>query len=368
MTTDATRKDWALSHTIRAGLCAQGLRSEPIPRFEFPQAIQKEILKLSEALQLDALTATGLVALGADPEFVSVDSRMEKALLRSMLLHHVRHQMETGFQKDGIQYAFFKGILSDNLWWEQSGMRGASDIDLLVDGTDQEKAFNVMAKIGAKELQLGLMSEIGRKKARIFRVSIAAHDVCIDLHLELLARDSGAMGFSADLLSRRHEYRTKFGDIWGLSAEDHLVFIAANASANSYASRFKSCLDVVLLLEQESLDEEHLLSLAAQWGLENSLWTILMLVKTRFAAPVSARLLSSLRASAATRFLGARIAGVYDAPLYVGELPCTLVFEDKVYVAAQTFSKNVASRFLASVGRTTQRYILRGSRIVVEEP
>lgn len=346
-----THQDWALTHALRAGIAAVGLSEESIPIYEFEYGQLMGVLKQAEAMQLDALAALGLSCLGADEKVVQAKERSEKAFLRSMLLQHQRDRLEKELHKLDTPHVFLKGILSDNLWWKQTGLRGASDIDLLVHPNDQAKVGALLNEMGFTHLTGERSAFIRPHFSSVYCLSFGSNDFMLDVHYRLIDRGYHFETMTRNFFGTRKRYQTAYGPIWGLAEEESLLFMAVNTALNAYDGRYKIALDAVCLLRNGHYCPLRLVELAKTYGLEGALWTLLTFVQTRFGVSLPVSLLNGMQVKPRTRQFGPMIAGRDRHPQHMGGLFSRLVFEDNKVVALSSFSTALVDRlFQRAIG------------------
>jgi len=276
----------------------------------------RKALFLAEIEQLDALAARGLLALGAPEGTLDLAERSARALRRALLLECDRLALSRTFLEKSIRHVFFKGALSDALWWGAQGLRGATDLDVLIDRKSAAAAAEILRGLGyERKLMPSHQATLDAMKECSY-VSREPGRFPIDLHFGLLNdppyRDPGAA-----VLDRAVSYQTASGMIPGLSQEDMLVHAGGNLGQKGFMERLKLTLDATCLLLKEPLDADLVASRAGSCGVAIPLWGLLRLVQERLAVPVPQDLLDRLAPPPLLQSWVMHIAGVrrvFDRP------------------------------------------------------
>ncbi|MFZ5475954.1 MAG: nucleotidyltransferase family protein [Myxococcota bacterium] len=204
-----------------------------------------------------------------------------------------------------VDHAFFKGALADARWWGGRGLRGCTDIDVLV--ADGERAGVALRALGYEVVEAGGRASAAAFKARNWR---AADRLWVDVHVRLLNVPPFRVATDEVLASAR-TYDTAFGPLRGPSPEHLLVMGAGNLATGGMTGRLRLALDTACLLTREPLDLALAAATARRWGAAAALWGLLRLVEARFDLSVP---LDALAPPAPLRPLVERAFGVHAAP------------------------------------------------------
>jgi hypothetical protein len=270
----------------------------------------KTALAMAALEQLDALVARGLLALGAPEGTLDLAERSARALRRALLLECDRLALSRAFHEHGIRHVYMKGAFSDALWWGGQGLRGATDLDVLIDPRTAAAATHILHGLGyqRKVVPSHLATQDAMKESSF--ASCEPGRFPIDLHFGLLNdppfRDPGA-----EVLARAMPYQTAAGEIFGLSREDMLVHTGGNLGQKGFMERLKLTLDAACLLLKEPLDTDLVVRRAESWGVSIPLWGLLRLVQERLAVPVPQALLDRVAPPRPLRRWVMHVAGVH---------------------------------------------------------
>jgi hypothetical protein len=97
---------------------------------------------------IDLMVSRGLRLLGAADCETDLEARAKRAIRRALILEHDRALISDAFADQGIDTLFFKGALSDSLWWGAQGIRGATDIDVLIPRSAENGAASILINMG----------------------------------------------------------------------------------------------------------------------------------------------------------------------------------------------------------------------------
>jgi hypothetical protein len=274
------------------------------------------VLALAFKENLDALVARGLQDLGAEANALGLESRRNRALRRALLLERDRSAVNQEFQARGIDHLFFKGVLTDSLWWGGEGLRGTADIDILVPSSAEAVATAALEKIGYKRMLFpGHLATDDASKERLFVSEDRQAHFAVDLHLALLNQPP-YRDFSAQVFQRAVNHETAAGPMVGPCCEDMLVHAAGNLGQSCFAVRFKLALDAACIILRESPNLDTVLTQARWCGVTTPLWGLLRLIEERLHVPVPSHFLNQLTPAAPLRRVVERVAGVDAAPLH----------------------------------------------------
>ncbi len=263
---------------------------------------------------LDLMAARGLQRLGASETETSLETRMERSLRRALILEHDRISVSGALEAHGIDHLFLKGALSDPLWWGGQGMRGASDIDILIGRAAEEESALILRDLGyERKRSLTHPATEDASKERLFQHGDIRSHFPVDLHIGLL-NDPPYFDPADEVFERAVVYETSVGRMRGPSREDMLLLGAGNLGQSSFAERGKLVVDAACLLSREKPDLEVVASRAAQWRVTAPLWGLLRLVEVRLHVPVPDWLLDRLAPMRPLKAIIERVVGVHRSP------------------------------------------------------
>jgi hypothetical protein len=263
---------------------------------------------------LDLMVASGLQRLGVPKESIDLDERTTKALRRALILDHDRVAIGNAFTARDIDHIFFKGALSDPLWWGGRGMRGATDIDVLVPRSAENEATHTLMDIGYERHRIPThQATEDASKERSFHPRDSKSHYPVDLHIGLL--DDPPYHDPADqVLQRAIVYKTAVGPIRGPCLEDMLVLAGGNLGQSCFAERYKLAVDAAYLILHEKLDLRIVASRADQCHVTVPLWGLMRLIEARLQIPVPDWFLDQLTPRLPIRGIVERVAGVRKIP------------------------------------------------------
>ena len=263
---------------------------------------------------LDYMVAFGLTRLGAAEDATGLDERAKWALRRALILERDRISISKAFAAEGIDHLFFKGVLSDPLWWGGRGMRGASDIDILVPRSAEDGAALALVNLGYERIQAPTRRATEEaSKERLFHHSDMQSHFPVDLHLGLL-NDPPYRDPVEQIFRRAVYYETAVGAIRGPCREDMLVLAAGNLGQSCFAERHKLALDAACLLLRENPDLNAAASRAEEWHVTIPLWGLLRLIEERLHVTVPDQFLNRLAPFRPIRGIVEHLAGIRRIP------------------------------------------------------
>jgi hypothetical protein len=267
---------------------------------------------------LDLMVASGLQSLGVPDSMIDLEERKSRSLRRALLLEHDRMSVSRALTSMGVDHLFFKGALSDPIWWGGRGMRGASDLDVLVTPSAEEESILALKGLGYRRVRTSthLATEDASKERLFYHADLRSH-FPVDLHLGLL--NSPPYRDPTDqVFQRAFIYEAATGTIRGPSREDLLLLAAGNLGQSCFPERYKLAVDTACLLTREKLNLEMVLDRAAQWHVSMPLWGLLRLVQERLNIPLPERFLDEIAPVHLLRRIIERVAGVRSSPWHPG--------------------------------------------------
>jgi hypothetical protein len=276
--------------------------------------IAQEALALAARQFLDLMVARGLQCLGAAEDATGLDERSKRELRRALMLERDRLSISKALASKGIEHLFFKGALSDSLWWDGQGMRGAGDLDILIPPSAEAESTAALKNLGYKQKRTmsNLASEKASKERLFYHEDLKTH-FPVDLHIGLL-NEPPYRDPAAQVLRRAMVYETATGSIRGPCREDMLLIAAGNLGQSCFAERYKLVVDAACLLLREPLDFREVVSRAKECNVTTPLWGLLRLVEERLHVPVPGWLLRELAPFRPLRGMVELVAGVTKAP------------------------------------------------------
>lgn|GEM_PF-1788162 len=226
-------------------------------------------------------TPPKLTALAAFGEHCLTASLADAAWRHSMHMESDRQWVQRLLDDAGVAVAFTKGALADPLFWRNSGLRGGTDLDVVVRRVDFEAVHHILCSHGwglRRGHQLPTPQVTKSEWQYQWQSADAAH-FDVDVHIEFGATPPYAPFGEAALCRRR---RNDIGDVWGLRPEDWLASLAINTASQKFNGCLTAALDVYALCHHhpEAVDEG--VQLAKQVGAEWGLWGLYRLVTSGF--------------------------------------------------------------------------------------
>ena len=143
-----------------------------------------DVLMRSGKEFIDSMAAQGFQLLGATEAEIGLEERTKCAVRRALLLEHDRVLIREAFAAQGIEMLFFKGALCDPLWWGGQGMRGATDIDVLIPRSSEDAATSILINIGYERRRIRTHPATeDAAKERLFHHPDSQSRFPVDLHL-----------------------------------------------------------------------------------------------------------------------------------------------------------------------------------------
>jgi hypothetical protein len=267
---------------------------------------------------LDLMVAYGLQGLGFDEDATALEERKQQSLRRAIILENDRIAIGNAFRAKGIDHLFLKGALSDPLWWGGQGMRGASDLDILIHRSAESESALILKSLGyEREVTLTHLATEDASKERLFHHGDFRSHFPVDLHLGLL-NEPPYFDPADQVFQRATVYETPSGTIRGPCREDMLLLAAGNLGQSCFPERYKLVVDAACLLLRENLDLDTVASRATQWHVTIPLWGLLRLIEERLHIPLPDWLLDRLAPFYPLRGIIELIAGVKKSPWHPG--------------------------------------------------
>ncbi|MBN1570664.1 MAG: nucleotidyltransferase family protein [Acidobacteria bacterium] len=272
------------------------------------------ILAHSGKEYIDSMVARGFQLMGATDAETDLEKRTKRAVRRALILEHDRALIRDAFSAQGIEMLFFKGALCDPLWWGAQGMRGSTDIDVLIPRSAENAAASILINMGYERRRTPTHPATeDAAKERLFHHSDSQTRFPVDLHLGLL-NDPPYLDPAEQVFRRAVVYETAVGTIRGPSREDMLLLAAGNLGQSCFAERYKLALDAACLLLRESIDFKAVVSRAAQWRVTTPLWALLRLIEERLRIPIPDWVRDKVSPPFPLKAIVERVAGVRTAP------------------------------------------------------
>jgi hypothetical protein len=274
----------------------------------------RNVLALSGKEFIDLMVSRGLRLLGGADSETDLEKRAKRAIRRALILEHDRVLISEAFAAQGIDLIFFKGALSDPLWWGAQGMRGATDIDVLIPRSAENGATAILTNLGYERRRTSTHPATeDAAKERLFHHRDSQFRFPVDLHLGLL-NEPPYLDPADQVFQRAVVYETVVGPMRGPSSEDMLLLAAGNLGQSCFAERYKLAVDAACLLLHEKPDLDIVVSRAAQWRVTIPLWGLLRLVEERLRIPIPSWVLDRIAPSPLLRGIVERVAGVQKVP------------------------------------------------------
>jgi hypothetical protein len=215
------------------------------------------------------------------------DSAHQKreALFRAMLIERDRARVGEALTSAGIPHLFFKGALTDALFFGGLGRRDCTDVDVLVNTDQKEKALAILSLLGWEKVAFEKRrASKARSPGRECKWTGEGLGVDVDLHHGLTK--APYVDPAEAILSRRRLYELGREKIWGPTPEDMLVVAAVNLASSKFVdSRWRQAVDAWGVLNQFELDWTLLAERIANTGAQWALWGLLRLVRARLPRP-----------------------------------------------------------------------------------
>ncbi len=263
---------------------------------------------------MDALVARGLRSVGVPELMLGSAAREQSALAASIALHAFRERLSAALHEHGVRHAYLKGTLSDALFWSGRGVRGVTDIDLLIARGDEPAATAALESLRFRRAaRVGPVTDAASQE-RLFGGKAHGKSLDVDLHVGVTReppyRDPGPA-----ILARSVVHETPLGRIPGPTPEDAILQATLNlAAAKFFSGRAKLLLDAACYCARFPIAYDLLVERALRARAGWALWALLSLVEERFDVGVPADVLSVLEPSPSRAVLARRLAGVGCQP------------------------------------------------------
>ena len=320
---------------------ALGFRGHSAPRLD--DATVQAALRLAEKEHLDALCAEGLTILGVDEAKSDRKARVHKAAVRSMLLHRDRRTLEDAFRRAAIPYVLLKGAVSDALFFQGSGLRGTSDIDLLIAPEATPRAHDILVEKGWQTSDSDPHRPPTAKPERLYQ-SPAQDRFDVDLHVRV-GKSPPYGDATTEILSRAIDVETSLGSIRALSSEDQLLFAAVNQAGQKMLGSTRLAIDAAMLI-RAGVNLSHVVERAREFGCGWALYGILRLVDQRLGCAVPCQVLRDAEPRSLRRRLADRVAGVRYAPWLPSSAASRLLLVETPLVGDVTWPARAIARAL----------------------
>ena len=220
-----------------------------------------------DALWYEALKRHDLAA--ATPErFLAVLKRNRQiAVARYLFQKHALEQLDGAFKAASVRYAAFKGVHVRELVYDDSALRPASDIDILIARNQRDLAAQTLMRQGFK---LHPDVEIVSHEASFY-----GQNVSIDLHWHILRPGRTRTDITDSFLARR-----RWEDFfWALDHTDALFTLLVHPAFAKYITSPHALLcrlvDLSRWLQTRDVDWNKTLALLDQAGLKTAAWAVL---------------------------------------------------------------------------------------------
>lgn len=306
------RAEETLLCLLAAGIAALNQRpTEPLSdRHDVAAA-----LALARRWGLGGLASTGAAACGFD-DGVTRDRETRAAGLRKSMVSRANANRVSALLHDaGVAHVFFKGVASDEVLFGGRGLRGGTDIDVLV--SDLEEAQRALAGIA-----IGAASEARRprlrsiKRTRTIPVMLMGARAVLDVHGAWLITPMFVDDTPA-ILSRAVRVA---GALPRPAFEDYAAYIGGNLVQDGFSGRLRLAVDLAMLATSQALDWGVVVERARRSRVGGALWALTRFVERALMVRVPADV-TSLRPPAWRRALlrasasGAAIPGAVTRSL-----------------------------------------------------
>ena len=318
---EADRLDHLLLEALRLGWLARcDIAQRPtsfslLPMPALNQSRIDAVLKRAAEDQVDGLVALGLQQMGAKEAEVRSRERVKEASFRSLWIQSGRDRVQKALEADGIFPVWLKGAVGDALFWKGQGLRGTTDLDILIAPDEVERADAVLMRLGYRYApESGHAVSETFKPERLYLAQNRNRDVDVDLHMGVL-KSPPYIECAPELRGRARHYETAFGSILALSKEDMLAHAAGNLAGSKFVGRLKLLLDAATLICEPELDLDEVVERVSRWGCAWALWGLFRLCEVRFGLPIEERHVQAVAPrTLAQRTLVEAVVGVWGRP------------------------------------------------------
>jgi len=190
----------------------------------------------------------------------------------------------------GIVPVVLKGPALADRYWEPAASRPTTDVDLLVQESELERADRGLRSIGLVPPSDALAREA---RSRHHHLAYRGASASVELHFRLNS------GLGSDLRQELLVPRLRDGTFRGhvvryLGTEDELIFLAVHAAGHLFA-RLSWLWDVKQFLLAERVDWQELIATAIRAKVTTAVWLALSLAQESLGARVPAPVLTTLR-------------------------------------------------------------------------
>lgn len=294
---DARRGQSVLDELLGAGI-AVACGQAPPRRAPLDPGAVADALADAEVVHLGALAAIGAKALGQPDEVTQAEVRSLDGRARAAWFHAAAREVSGRLDRAGLRHVFFKGVVSDALFFGGRGLRGTSDVDVLVDDLDAAAAalgdLTTGEAVEAGRPRLGLL-----RTARTLPATVFGQRVFIDLQGSWFR--APLVDDTAGVLARAVRQGR---ELPRPALEDAMAYAGGNLVMDRFSGRLKLAVDVAMALGLGlPCDWGVVVQRARAWRCGGALWALLDWTTRHLGAAVPLDVLGGLRPPAPRRAL-----------------------------------------------------------------
>jgi len=183
----------------------------------------------------------------------------------------------------GIEFALVKGVAAEARWYDRTGERPSRDLDLLVAPSDVPRVGDVVAALDPHNALRESFQDMF-ERGLVQSIDLRVNGIVVDLHLDLLKLGPPCR-HPDRLWARTAPFPLPDGSsVRVLDTELSLVHFLFHLNRDSYCWLLGFA-DVARILDREQIDWDTVARLAADEGLEATVWNGLAAVAETLGLP-----------------------------------------------------------------------------------
>ena len=197
------------------------------------------------------------------------------------------------FREEGLEVLFTKGAFLMMDVYKDKGLRGFSDIDILVREEDLSRVEALVGKKGFKP----------RNKSRIFNryrsqeVYSLDNKIYLDIHIDLVGRrlHNRFIGINnEDLWRRKREVTLDGARVYTMDTSYTLLYQSMHLAMQHGFSGLKWYVDIHEMITSSNIDWEEVLRLSGKYRIRRPLYYVLLFTRDMFSTPIPEEVMHEL--------------------------------------------------------------------------
>ncbi|MFC1879679.1 nucleotidyltransferase family protein [Chloroflexota bacterium] len=216
----------------------------------------------------------------------------------NLLRYAELERMLNALQEAGIRTIVLKGAHLAELIYKNIALRGMTDIDLLVDKRNLEKASQILTNTGYQtEREYRLQEELANDKIHHLPLFRKENRVAVEIHWALIPPKTCIQVDHIPLWDRALPTSIADAQALVLSAEDLVLHLCVHLCQHRFSLGLRHLFDIAQTLSfyENELDWEILCRRAGQWRAHKCVYIILHLAKGLLNAPIPNSVMEQLQ-------------------------------------------------------------------------